>query len=63
MSVRRWRERLKFGEVVAVLALLGALLALLMALLLRSFTVQPLKGYEPKDLERGRHLEKQQVGR
>jgi hypothetical protein len=54
---------LKFGELVAALALVAAVLALLMALLVQNFTVQPLKGYEPKDLERGKHLEKREASR
>ncbi len=57
MSWRRWRARLKFGEVVAVLALLAALLVLVISMWLRSFYLLEPKGYEPKDLERGKQLE------
>ncbi len=53
---RRWRH-LKFGEAVVLLALLMALLALAISMWLRSFYLHDLKGYEPKDLERGKQLE------
>ncbi len=57
MSRRRWRARLKFGEAIMLLALLTALLVLAISMWLRSFYLHDLKGYEPKDLERGKQLE------
>jgi hypothetical protein len=57
MFWRRWRARLRFGETVALLALLTALLVLAMSMWLRAFYRHDAKGYEPKDLERGKQLE------
>ncbi|MBX3234830.1 MAG: hypothetical protein KF814_01645 [Nitrospiraceae bacterium] len=54
---RRWKRRLHFGEIVVVLSVVTALLALGLAMFLRSYYVHDLKGYQPLDLMRGKQLE------
>ncbi|MGQ0809793.1 MAG: hypothetical protein ACT4OO_01020 [Nitrospiraceae bacterium] len=57
MSGRRWRARLKFGELVALLALLTALMVLGVSLLIKSFYRHEGKGYYPFDVQRGKQIE------
>ena len=58
MAWSRWRERLKFWQLAAALALLTALLALGVSMVIRSVYVQNLGWYEPKDLPRGELIQK-----
>jgi len=57
---RRWKRRLRFGEIVVALSLVTALLALGLAMFLRSYYIHDLKGYQPLDLMRGKQLEQKQ---
>lgn len=59
MPVSWWRVRakLKTHGVALVLAMLGALLALLISVFIHSFSMFNNKEYQPKDMERGRMLE------
>jgi len=57
---RRWKRRLRFGEVVVVLSLLTAVLALALTLFLRSYYDQKSRGYQPLDIVRGKQLEQNQ---
>lgn len=57
---RRWKRRLRFGEIVVVLSVLTAVLALAFALFLRSYYDQKLRGYQPLDMVRGKQLEQKQ---
>ncbi|TLY28188.1 MAG: hypothetical protein E6K63_08970 [Nitrospirae bacterium] len=58
MAWSRWRERLKFWQLAAALALLTALIALGVSMVLKSLYVQDRGWYEPKDLPRGELIEK-----
>ena len=55
--IRRWKRRLQFGEVIVVLSVLTALLALGLAIFLRSYYSHDPKGYQPLDIMRGKQLE------
>lgn len=55
-----WKRRLRLGEVVVALALVTSLLALELALFLRSYYGQQLKGYQPLDIMRGKQVEHKQ---
>ncbi len=59
MSISWWRvkSKVKTYGAALVLALLGALLALLVSIFINSFSTHDLDHYEPKDIERGRMLE------
>lgn len=57
---RRWKRRLRFGEVVVALSLVTAFLALVLALFLRSYYDQKPRGYQPLDMVRGKQLEQKQ---
>lgn len=59
MSISWWRIRskLKTAGAALVLAMLGALLALLISVFINSFSSLDQGPYRPKDVERGRLLE------
>ncbi|MGH7204751.1 MAG: hypothetical protein ACREI2_00925 [Nitrospiraceae bacterium] len=57
MAWRRWRERLKFWELAAALALLTTLIALGVSMVIKSVYVQTPGWYEPKDIPRGKLIE------
>lgn len=59
MAISWWRVRSKvktYGAAL-VLAMLGALLALLISVFIDSYSTLDSDQYEPKDIERGRMLE------
>jgi len=58
MAWSRWRERLKFWQLAAALALLTALIALGVSMVLKSVYIQSPGWYEPKDLPRGELIQK-----
>jgi len=58
MAWSRWRERLKFWQLVVALALLTAMIALGVSMVLKSVYVQDPAWYEPKDLPRGELIQK-----
>lgn len=60
MPISWWRVRskLKTYGAALVLALLGALLALVIRVFLTSFSTLEQTHYEPKDVERGRLIER-----
>lgn len=64
MSISWWRlkSRVKTYGAALLLALLGALLAILVSVFLNSFSTLDTDHYEPKDVERGRMLQ-DDVGR
>lgn len=55
---RRVRSKLKTYTAALALALLGALLALLISVFINSFSALAPTHYEPKDMERGRMIER-----
>lgn len=60
MAISWWRVRSKvktYGAAL-VLAILGALLALLISVFIDSYSTLDSDQYEPKDIERGRMLER-----
>jgi hypothetical protein len=58
MLHRRWRRQLGFLKLAIVLALLAAALAVAGGFFLRSFYSYAPEDFEPKDMPRGRHLER-----
>lgn len=61
MSTSWWRVRskLKTYGAALVLAMLGALLALVISVFINSFSTLDSDQYEPKDIERGRKIERE----
>lgn len=61
MSISWWRvkSKVKTYGAALVLALLGALLALLISVFINSFSTHDPDYYEPKDIERGRTLDEE----
>jgi len=58
MAWSRWRERLKFWQLAAALALLAALIAVGISVVIKSIYKHDLRDYEPKDTPRGELIEK-----
>ena len=59
----RWRRRLKWSELLVVLALLTACLALGLSYFLRSYYGHNAKGYEPFDTQREQQMQQPRQGR
>jgi hypothetical protein len=53
----RWRQRLGFWKVAVILSVLAAALAVGMSMYVRSLYTYAPDHFEPKDLQRGYHLE------
>jgi hypothetical protein len=59
----RWKRRLRWGEVIFLLAVLTALLALAMSYVMRSYYGQDPKGYSPFDSQRERQIQQKDSSR
>ncbi|GKS58655.1 hypothetical protein YTPLAS18_21820 [Nitrospira sp.] len=57
-----WRRRLKWSELIVVLALLTACLAMGVSYFLRTYYGHNANGYEPFDTQREQQMQKSSTG-